>query len=470
MRAPKPVAALVTPWRHGTPAGHLVAPRPEVRAWLGPGCQRAGCLRGAWQRTVAARALAGIAEPPRPGGLVSRARVGGRSVSSAAGDGVSGPVDHGRAQAQHLVQRRVVRRAGVRVRRRHLLGRLHLLAQLDQLLRRHRLAQLRQQAGLLFGDVLADAAHQRVQGGLELGVVGAHPVQLVHHPLGRRVLVDLVLDDLLVAQGFLGGRVDVHLLRLGVVGGEYLDHVPLLVHCTPPGPGYRASSDCVGILVVRRHCPAAARGMPALGYGSGLGGGYPRGAGRSPATPSPAEPSLVLAQPPGTRRQRSDLRNVAIVAHVDHGKTTLVDAMLWQTGAFGEHAHVDVRAMDSGDLEREKGITILAKNTAIRYSGPAAAANGEPDGITINVIDTPGHADFGGEVERGLSMVDGVVLLVDASEGPLPQTRFVLRKALARRLPVVLVINKVDRPDARIAEVVDETYELFLDLDADETQ
>jgi GTP-binding protein TypA/BipA len=156
---------------------------------------------------------------------------------------------------------------------------------------------------------------------------------------------------------------------------------------------------------------------------------------------------------------RADLRNVAIVAHVDHGKTTLVDAMLWQSGAFGEHQHVDERAMDSGDLEREKGITILAKNTAVRYAGPTGA---EP--VTINIIDTPGHADFGGEVERGLSMVDGVVLLVDASEGPLPQTRFVLRKALARRLPVVLVVNKVDRPDARISEVVEETYELFLDL------
>jgi GTP-binding protein len=164
---------------------------------------------------------------------------------------------------------------------------------------------------------------------------------------------------------------------------------------------------------------------------------------------------------------RSDLRNVAIVAHVDHGKTTLVDAMLWQTGAFGEHAHVDVRAMDSGDLEREKGITILAKNTAIRYSGPAAAANGEPDGITINVIDTPGHADFGGEVERGLSMVDGVVLLVDASEGPLPQTRFVLRKALAAKLPVILVVNKVDRPDSRIDAVVRETHDLLLGLAGD---
>ncbi len=164
---------------------------------------------------------------------------------------------------------------------------------------------------------------------------------------------------------------------------------------------------------------------------------------------------------------RSDLRNVAIVAHVDHGKTTLVDAMLWQSGAFGEHAHVDERAMDSGDLEREKGITILAKNTAIRYAGPAAAAAGQPDGVTINVIDTPGHADFGGEVERGLSMVDGVVLLVDASEGPLPQTRFVLRKALAAHLPVILVVNKVDRPDSRIEEVVHETTDLLLALASD---
>ncbi len=157
---------------------------------------------------------------------------------------------------------------------------------------------------------------------------------------------------------------------------------------------------------------------------------------------------------------RSDLRNVAIVAHVDHGKTTLVDGMLWQGGAFGEHQHVDERAMDSGDLEREKGITILAKNTAIRYTG-AAAKEGP---MTINIIDTPGHADFGGEVERGLSMVDGIVLLVDASEGPLPQTRFVLRKALNADMPVVLVVNKVDRSDARISEVVDETYELFMDL------
>jgi GTP-binding protein len=158
-------------------------------------------------------------------------------------------------------------------------------------------------------------------------------------------------------------------------------------------------------------------------------------------------------------KTRDTLRNVAIVAHVDHGKTTLVDAMLWQSGAFGAHDHIEERAMDSMDLEREKGITILAKNTAVNYHG-----------TTINIIDTPGHADFGGEVERGLAMVDGVVLLVDASEGPLPQTRFVLRKALSARLPVILVINKVDRPDARIAEVVDETYELFLDLDADEHQ
>ncbi|MDR1633612.1 MAG: translational GTPase TypA [Bifidobacteriaceae bacterium] len=163
---------------------------------------------------------------------------------------------------------------------------------------------------------------------------------------------------------------------------------------------------------------------------------------------------------------RPDLRNVAIVAHVDHGKTTLVDAMLWQTGAFGSHDHVAERALDSGDLEREKGITILAKNTAVHYSGPAA----KPGPITINVVDTPGHADFGGEVERGLSMVDGVVLLVDASEGPLPQTRFVLRKALAAALPVIVVVNKVDRPDARIAEVVAETTDLLLSLASDLTE
>lgn len=162
---------------------------------------------------------------------------------------------------------------------------------------------------------------------------------------------------------------------------------------------------------------------------------------------------------------RSDLRNVAIIAHVDHGKTTLVDAMLWQSGAFRENQDVNDRVMDSMDLEREKGITILAKNTSVRYAGGAA-----PEGMTFNIIDTPGHADFGGEVERGLEMVDGVVLLVDASEGPLPQTRFVLRKALQKNLPVVLVINKVDRPDSRIAEVVDEAYELFLDLDANEKQ
>ena len=157
--------------------------------------------------------------------------------------------------------------------------------------------------------------------------------------------------------------------------------------------------------------------------------------------------------------QRTDIRNAAIVAHVDHGKTTLVDAMLWQSGAFREGQDVDDRVMDSMDLEREKGITILAKNTAVDYAG-----------VKLNIVDTPGHADFGGEVERGLTMVDGVLLLVDASEGPLPQTRFVLRKALEARLPVILVVNKVDRPDARIAEVVDEVYELFLDLDADESQ
>jgi GTP-binding protein len=166
--------------------------------------------------------------------------------------------------------------------------------------------------------------------------------------------------------------------------------------------------------------------------------------------------------------KRDDLRNVAIIAHVDHGKTTLVDAMLWQSGAFTEHqadtGDVAERVMDSNDLEREKGITILAKNTAVEHVTP------DGERVTINIIDTPGHADFGGEVERGLSMVDGVVLLVDASEGPLPQTRFVLRKALAAKLPVILVINKVDRPDSRIAEVVDETYELFLDLDAGEDQ
>jgi GTP-binding protein len=157
--------------------------------------------------------------------------------------------------------------------------------------------------------------------------------------------------------------------------------------------------------------------------------------------------------------RREDIRNIAIVAHVDHGKTTLVDALLWQSGAFRSGQDVADRVLDSMDLEREKGITILAKNTAVRYGG-----------VKLNIVDTPGHADFGGEVERGLTMVDGVLLLVDASEGPLPQTRFVLRKALEARLPVILVVNKVDRPDARISEVVDEVYELFIDLDADESQ
>src|SRR5262245_14630928 len=156
---------------------------------------------------------------------------------------------------------------------------------------------------------------------------------------------------------------------------------------------------------------------------------------------------------------RSDIRNIAIVAHVDHGKTTLVDALLWQSGAFRDNQTVAERVLDSMDLEREKGITILAKNTAVHYGG-----------TKINIVDTPGHADFGGEVERGLTMVDGVLLLVDASEGPLPQTRFVLRKALAARLPMILVVNKVDRPDARAEAVVNEVFELLLDLDADETQ
>jgi GTP-binding protein len=169
-----------------------------------------------------------------------------------------------------------------------------------------------------------------------------------------------------------------------------------------------------------------------------------------------------MAVPPfwkASMSARSDLRNVAIIAHVDHGKTTLVDALLWQSGAFRANQDVNERVMDSNDLEREKGITILAKNTAVRYGD-----------VILNIVDTPGHADFGGEVERALAMVDGVLLLVDASEGPLPQTRFVLRKALERHLPVVLVINKVDRPDSRIKEVVDEVYELFLDLDAGEAQ
>src|SRR5881296_2756903 len=157
--------------------------------------------------------------------------------------------------------------------------------------------------------------------------------------------------------------------------------------------------------------------------------------------------------------RREDLRNVAIVAHVDHGKTTLVDAMLWQSGAFRANQEVAERVMDSMDLEREKGITILAKNTAVHHRG-----------VKLNIVDTPGHADFGGEVERGLTMVDGVLLLVDASEGPLPQTRFVLRKALEAGLPVIVVINKIDRPDARAGEVLNEVYDLFIDLDATEDQ
>jgi len=172
-----------------------------------------------------------------------------------------------------------------------------------------------------------------------------------------------------------------------------------------------------------------------------------------------ARPPLAC---PAVLTPRQDIRNVAIVAHVDHGKTTLVDAMLWQSGAFREGQDVAERVMDSMDLEREKGITILAKNTSLRYQG-----------VKLNIIDTPGHADFGGEVERGLTMVDGVLLLVDASEGPLPQTRFVLRKALEARLPIILVVNKIDRVGghpSRVAEVIDEVYELFLDLDADEEQ
>jgi GTP-binding protein len=161
---------------------------------------------------------------------------------------------------------------------------------------------------------------------------------------------------------------------------------------------------------------------------------------------------------------RSDLRNVAIIAHVDHGKTTLVDGMLWQSGAFRANQDVAERVMDSGDLERERGITILAKNTAV------VVPDGDGGEVTVNVVDTPGHADFGGEVERALAMVDGALLLVDASEGPLPQTRFVLRKSLEAGLPVIVVVNKIDRPDARIAEVVDETFDLLIDLGADDAQ
>src|SRR4029453_3271630 len=188
--------------------------------------------------------------------------------------------------------------------------------------------------------------------------------------------------------------------------------------------------------------------------------------------PGPADAARSLrARPLGWRHLwptrsaavpvRPALRNIAIVAHVDHGKTTLVDAMLWQSGAFRANQDVADRVLDSMDLEREKGITILAKNTAVRYH-PADSPGGGT--VTLNIVDTPGHADFGGEVERGLEMVDGVLLLVDASEGPLPQTRFVLRKALAKKLPIILVVNKVDRRDARIAGVVEETYDLFLDL------
>src|SRR6476620_9922191 len=180
---------------------------------------------------------------------------------------------------------------------------------------------------------------------------------------------------------------------------------------------------------------------------------------RAPVPPSGRTGSSAYRQGvPDSSRTRSDIRNSAIIAHVDHGKTTLVDALLRQSGTFAEHEERVDRVMDAG-LERERGITILAKNTSVRY--------GE---TKINIVDTPGHADFGGEVERGLAMVDGVLLLVDASEGPLPQTRFVLRKTLEARLPVILVVNKVDRPDARIEAVVNEVYELFLDLDADESQ
>jgi GTP-binding protein len=181
-------------------------------------------------------------------------------------------------------------------------------------------------------------------------------------------------------------------------------------------------------------------------------------------TPAAPSANITEGERGGRRPVRSDIRNVAIIAHVDHGKTTLVDAMLRQSGVFAAHEAVTDRVMDSMDQERERGITILAKNAAVRYT-----PDGE-DEVKLNLVDTPGHADFGGEVERGLTMVDGVVLLVDSSEGPLPQTRFVLRKALEARLPVILVINKVDRPDARISEVVDEVYQLFIDLDADDEQ
>ena len=174
---------------------------------------------------------------------------------------------------------------------------------------------------------------------------------------------------------------------------------------------------------------------------------------------------MSSTETPPVLTSRTDIRNLAIVAHVDHGKTTLVDAMLQQSGAFGAHEALVERVMDSGDLEKEKGITILAKNTSLVWHDTPSGED-----VTLNIVDTPGHADFGGEVERALTMVDGIVLLVDSAEGPLPQTRFVLRKALARDLPVILAINKIDRPDARTAEVVDEVYELFFDLDAREDQ
>ena len=224
----------------------------------------------------------------------------------------------------------------------------------------------------------------------------------------------------------------------------------------PPRALPAAVADRLGVaadMVGERELTAALG--TAFATGTGRRGGRPAGRGEPGAREDSGLSCPIVPDVPS----RDDLRNVAIVAHVDHGKTTLVDAMLWQSGAFRANQDVAERVMDSTDLEREKGITILAKNTAVRHGG-----------ITINIIDTPGHADFGGEVERGLHMVDGVLLLVDASEGPLPQTRFVLRKALAARLPVVLVVNKIDRPDARVAEVLDEVYELFLDLDADESQ
>jgi small GTP-binding protein len=186
----------------------------------------------------------------------------------------------------------------------------------------------------------------------------------------------------------------------------------------------------------------------------------PTSAWRLRAAPEAAvQAEIQTAAPPAERERRADVRNLAIIAHVDHGKTTLVDAMLWQSGIFRANESVMERVMDSNDLEREKGITILAKNTSILYRG-----------TRINIVDTPGHADFGGEVERTLKMVDGVLLLVDASEGPLPQTRFVLRKAFEERLTPIVVINKIDRPDARIAEVLDEVYDLFIDLEANEEQ